>query len=294
MDYIQFVRNFANDVVNKNNLVHIDEEKCEELASKIKDVEWKQGAVDDIPDFHKILFEIYVNSVNYCFWYGCDNIRPNDCGSGALYKLADPIYTKYHTTYCHSKFPERFKTALRENRYPMLNERCRNIEEVNQWITRYLEEKELESHLHPLMELANNWKNDPEALFNDIVKNITGYSSDLFLKRTQLIFIQLLRKYGWNEDFVSRMTVPADYQIPRILTHVGVLKYDNNMWNDIFNNKLIPKGSLEEISIRASTIVAVDKIAKYADTYPAVVDTFLFKNRKKYGSRIHLTITTDY
>jgi hypothetical protein len=57
---------------------------------------------------------------------------------------------------------------------------------------------------------------------------------------------------------------------------------------------LIPAGSLEEIEIRASTIVAAQKIAEEANITTTQVDDYLWLNRKMTNDPFHLTYTTDY
>lgn len=52
----------------------------------------------------------------------------------------------------------------------------------------------------------------------------------------------------------------ADYRIPQILLHVGVLEYTSELMKKVENKDLIPFGSEEESEIRAATVIAVEMI----------------------------------
>ena len=59
-----------------------------------------------------------------------------------------------------------------------------------------------------------------------MIKLFQGFSSDVFLKRTSLFFMQLYRKFGWyKDDLMQTLFVPADYQIPKILRHFECIEY---------------------------------------------------------------------
>ena len=47
-------------------------------------------------------------------------------------------------------------------------------------------------------------------------------------------------------------------RVPQILRHYGILEYSNTLAEAIDNLQVIAFGSIEEIEIRASTIIAVD------------------------------------
>ena len=62
----------------------------------------------------------------------------------------------------------------------------------------------------------------------------------------------------------------------------------------IFSHQLIPKGSLQEIEIRAATVLTAKKISEYSGWNIADIDTILFSQRKLIDIPFHLTVTTDY
>ena len=52
----------------------------------------------------------------------------------------------------------------------------------------------------------------------------------------------------------------ADYKVPQILFHLGILKLNSGLEDKLNSKKIIPHGSDEEVEIRAATIVAVEKL----------------------------------
>lgn len=84
------------------------------------------------------------------------------------------------------------------------------------------------------------------------------------LKRAQILpsdLSQLTAKYS---NFVisdcDKLTAFADYQLPRVLRHYGILRYSDSLASTIDNSIILPAGSNEEIEIRAATIVACEQI----------------------------------
>ncbi len=56
------------------------------------------------------------------------------------------------------------------------------------------------------------------------------------------------------------ITMFADYRVPQILLHVGILKYSDPLLQKILSHEVIPFGSNWETEIRAATVIAVERI----------------------------------
>ena len=98
-----------------------------------------------------------------------------------------------------------------------------------------------------------------------------------------------------NSNISKQYPIPADYQIPKILESLGVLKYNEALKHKIDNDEFILSGSKEEVSIRAASIIACNRLAEYNNISPERVDDILFnKFRKKVKNKHHLTVTTNY
>ena len=57
---------------------------------------------------------------------------------------------------------------------------------------------------------------------------------------------------------------------------------------------MIPKYSIEEVSIRGGVVVVVDKLARLTGWSVSEIDAWLWLRRKECNKPFHLTITTDY
>jgi nitric oxide synthase oxygenase domain/subunit len=173
---------------------------------------------------------------------------------------------------------------LSEYRYPLLEERKRHLREL-------YEDRKGEVFASMVKDQAL----PPIELFHEMVIRFQGFSSDIFLKRASLFFIQLYRKFGWyEENLMSVLHVPADYQVPKILRHFNCINYSDKLAKKIDNNQLIERHGLEEIQIRAATVIACTKLQTKLGWTIADVDTYLWTKRKESDRPFHLTITSDY
>ena len=122
-----------------------------------------------------------------------------------------------------------------------------------------------------------------------------------FLKRAQICaqdISYLEEKYKtFSIKNVNLLTAFADYKIPQMLRHYGVISYNLELSEKIDNCVLIPQGSLEEIEIRSVTIWCIELIRQEIKKYaPGDIDNALWlisqdqSNIKPY----HRTYTIFY
>jgi hypothetical protein len=95
-------------------------------------------------------------------------------------------------------------------------------------------------------------------------------------------------------DIKTDLTCFADYQIPRVLRHLGILVYSPNIAEMVDSSKIIPKDSDEEHAIRAATILACEEICAKINVNPAVLDYWLWSKRNTAPKPFHLTYTNAY
>jgi hypothetical protein len=168
------------------------------------------------------------------------------------------------------------------HRYPLLEERKRHLLEVADHGLRFANN------------IILNKNSNGVKLIEELVKTFTGFSSDTFLKRASLFFIQLHRQLGWFPELMQDIFVPADYQVPKMLHHFKCFEYSNDLSYKIQEGKLIEKGSLMECQIRATTIKVCRMIMDLTQWNISEVDTWLWTKRKLPKEKFHLTITSDY
>lgn len=89
-----------------------------------------------------------------------------------------------------------------------------------------------------------------------------------FYKRAQIFVADLWGAFSRPADpghpyffhDIDQVTMFADYRIPQILLHLQVLHYGSALMSKITGKQEIAFGSEEEIEIRASTVIAVQKM----------------------------------
>lgn len=121
---------------------------------------------------------------------------------------------------------------------------------------------------------------------------------DPYLKKAQLAVSAISglvkSQHPEAEDAVD-LTAMADYQVPRVLRALGVLRYSTALADKVSRHQLIDAGSEEENAIRAATVLAVEQISQRANLSSAVVDNLIWSSQSVAGSdNFHLTETTSY
>jgi hypothetical protein len=85
-----------------------------------------------------------------------------------------------------------------------------------------------------------------------------------FYKRAQLfaadLYGALQGKEGGLFHDLDLLTAFADYKLPQVLRHIGVLRYEKTLAQKVDHHTLLGAGSPEEVEIRANTIWAVELI----------------------------------
>jgi hypothetical protein len=124
-----------------------------------------------------------------------------------------------------------------------------------------------------------------------------AYGRDEFCKRAQLCLMMIAERYKKfdRELFLKGFTVAADYQIPKVLRGMGILKYSQELAALVDSGINITSRSEEERAIRAAAIIACDRLVNQTSSSLAQLDYWLWSMRDTYAShRFHLTTTTDY
>jgi hypothetical protein len=83
-----------------------------------------------------------------------------------------------------------------------------------------------------------------------------------FLKRAQICVADLYGAFGgkrWGAfTDLDKLTIFADYKLPQVLRHYGVLQYTPGLAQRIDNQELLQPGGEEEVELRAATIWACE------------------------------------
>lgn len=291
MKIVENVYQIAESFMDDPRYVFMNHQRIDELAETIAKTEPQPFPFPDdgIETFNAIIRELVAASINYCYWYGKDTVRPNGSGSTNMYLLLDKAFANFKYSSDFEGCLDKFKRSLLINRYPLIEERIKHLDELNPYAI------EIAIKIENRYAVGiDNAGVSMESLLEDIVTHLPGFASDIFLKRASLFFIQLYRRYGWFDDELADLHVPADYQVPKMLEHFGCTYYHNDLLKKIDRNELIPKNSLEECEIRAANILVVKRLCEKSLWNVSDIDSFFFLNRYSAKNPFHLTITTDY
>ena len=264
--------------------VQIDKQKIKALSQTMIESGKSPFIPPDINNNLKgIALELVGSSINYCYWYGKSTIRPGNASSTTMFELLEKAFYEYkgedHLLFNNSI--TYFIELLSQNRFPLLEQRIKHLDELRSMGEDFCIE-------------VQNSHNAIAPIMDRLITLFPGFSSDMFLKRVSLFFIQLYRRFGWFEKYLHFLHVPADYQIPKMLNHYGCILYSSKLSKQIESNRLIPKHSQPECEIRSATILTMRELCKLTGWNIAEVDAWLFVRRHDATGPFHLTITTDY
>ena len=123
-----------------------------------------------------------------------------------------------------------------------------------------------------------------------------AYGQDAYLMRAQLAvmwYAGYLIDQGVDID--CDVIVAANYQMPRVMRSIKVLRYSTELAASIDRYTLLLRNSAEERAIRAATVLATQAMAQHLGVSEHAMVNVLWQNRLACGAiPHHLTITTDY
>jgi hypothetical protein len=291
IDAIDSVWSLSKELVRTSSYVTIDHAKIEEVADQLRNDNLQKGTfamptcINGLKQHEELVhYELAASSINYCYWYGKSTIRPCDASSMKMYKLLDEAYDENQNRWS-SRVVKDFSKKLMQHRFPLVEQR---ISHLNQLLV-----AEDPSPMFFVGEVLKG-NSDLRHLVNRMVGGFPGFSQDMFLKRVFIFFMQLYRRRSFFSSEIEILPVPADYQIPKMLRHKGILKYNNELSALVDGEQLLASGSQMECEIRAATIMACKELGDKSGKSMADIDYWLWVNRKSCNDPFHLTITTDY
>jgi len=286
MNLVNSVFEIAEKFMDNSVYVDINDEQLELIANDMKLEKPKKFPTKDVKDeFKSCLLQLIGGSINYCYWYGSSYIRPCDSSSTKMFEVVEHAFQLYNPSggvHSLDKCLDDLIKYLSMERFPLLEERIKHLNELRlngqDFIKTVIQYKE----------------QNIEFLLNSMVQIFPGYASDIFLKRAFLFFAQLNRIFGWFEEDMYNIPVPADYQVPKMLQQYGILDYDEELQDAIEAEVHLSKWSGAECEIRAATILACKQLCKKTEWSMPDVDAYFWLRRKEATIPFHLTVTTDY
>lgn len=257
--------------------VFIDQAVLKEKAKKFLDMQvppWDNDLQFVGTPEQTVQYYFFLDSINFCFWAPKGEER-------WAYKVGDEWMSGYYAysraikdafvrdprffdaEYLSGISEQDFKNIFQgKNTLLLLDERLKIIRE-NFTILK-------EKFGGQAINLIQQAEGDTDMFVQLILENFPTFRDQVeenghthyFLKRVQ-IFPSDLSFVGIPElklANLEHLTVFADYKLPQILESLGIIKYSVELDSDIVNERLIPAGSLKEMELRASSIVAIEQM----------------------------------
>lgn len=146
---------------------------------------------------------------------------------------------------------------------PLLNERVSCLHEVGKKLL-----EKYDGNFENVIKSANG---SAETLLNIVVQDFPCFydvasfkGTDVSIyKRAQILVgdvYAFTRGNGMGSfaDLNDTITMFADYRVPQVLVHFGALVYNEELMNDLKNDKLLQNGDQKEVEIRGSSIHVVE------------------------------------
>ncbi len=308
-------------VVNASQHVHVNYDKAKEFAEMLNVEElshWLKRAPYDfskLDDDQKLGFLFVFNSLSFSYWGSPKwavgyNGRLYDGTWGLIISLGKAVKegkSILDPAYLSGVERTELETVLRGNvRIPLFEERLRMLRELGD-----VTAKKFGGKFRNVVVAA---KGDAIKLLNIILENYPSFNDNSiygektvhFHKRAQLLVSDIYHLFEGKGvgklRNIDKLTACADYKVPMVLREHGVLEYSQELAQKIDSGLEIPKGSAEEVEIRANTIHAVELIRDLAKlkspgvTAMAINDHLWCAGQQKpqNGRQYHRTRTTSY
>lgn len=285
LDGAQFVCDNARYVrIDQTQLAAVAERITARLEKGIDSVEESFGSAGSLErDANMVFFE---TAVNFYFWAADDahkwKIDINGKPTGGWYGLAGSFARAvkaglpvYDATWMSELTPERARElfAGEGSQIPLLEQRVNNIVEAAQLLLRKYDGS--------VLNFVAAGEYSAPKISELTVRELPSFRDGCwyegrwvwFLKRAQILASDLQQLSAKYPDFVitdtDKLTAFADYRLPQLLRHFGVLVYDSELADVVDDMRILPSGSPQEAELRAATIIAFERMKQFAPDIPA-------------------------
>lgn len=273
----------AGEVAEESLFVRIDREAVTRLCRRLIREGIGVPPWDDLYHFSgdgekMVAYFLVLDSLNFCFWpergqakwefeYGSERLSGYYALAASLKAAVESEVPITRAEYLASLSLEELRQVLSgQGELQLLGERLKVLRELGQVLVR-----DFGGEAHRLVEEAEG---SAAKLTGLLHKNLSSFRDTAtyrgrevyFLKRAQIFVADLQgafrgRMWGQFHD-VEILTAFADYKVPQVLRHVGVLSYGRDLGERVDRQIYLEPGGAEEVEIRANTIRAVELIRR--------------------------------
>jgi hypothetical protein len=267
-------------VVQRARQVRLDMERVESLAARWVAQGWRVPAWDAALHFNDgtertLNWMLLVDALNFCFWGDAEQPRWGVeyrgrsyngyiAEAASLVRAVEEGYPLWDAAYLaelsEADLRQMFRPAAGLPEIPLFAERLANAREAGRVLLAHYDgqfARAVEAAGGNAIALARRIIRDFSS-FNDV----TTYDGAevRFYKRAQICVADIHgifagERWGRLSD-LDQLTVFADYKLPQLLRHEGILVYSADLAARVDRLELLPPGSPEEVEIRAATIWA--------------------------------------
>ena len=310
LDSIKYVVDNSNYVViNRNNIDNVIS-----LLKESKREPWLNSDYLDLENFsqEQILFYLILcESLNFCYWDSDIKWKIEYNGEwysgsfGLFYAISKAIkngYNLLNIEYLENITIEELDEIFKgTTSIPLLKER---FEIIKQLVSEYKQISNITQSMSA---------NSDIELLNNIVNHFSNFRDISLYKGREIYFfkraILLVGDLILNNSSISKsvknddnMTGCADYKIPQVLRHLGILEYSDDLTTLIDERQEIQHDSEMEVEIRANMLYAIELIKEKLhqngiDMNSVQIDNALWllsKNKEFKDKPHHLTRTIYY
>ncbi len=256
--------------------------------------------------------------VNFCFWsekntekWSVEWPEGNIISGGwysllAVFKRAQaenvPILDAKFLSNLTLREIKSFFRSANETEIPLIQNRLNNLIEAGGVLSKKFDGK--------FINLIEQAKFDAVYIVKLIYDNFPSFRDEAEYKGEKIYFLKKAQILTNDLSYITRnnkrlkiknldtLTAFADYKIPQMLRHFGVIKYSHDLSKKVNDYKIIPAFSSEELEIRSATIQGIDLIKRKLKKYTASqIDNALWllsQDQTKVEKPYHRTYTIFY
>ncbi|KAI6216094.1 Queuosine salvage protein [Aphelenchoides besseyi] len=315
-------------VADHTNLVNINEQKIRETAELVYEATKKESL--EKLEFHAHVLHpkfdnaeqqarwvMLADTINFAFWSAAGGAVEYDgkqytgyYSAAALMKHAiDAGWYAILDPYCWQKMTMQECKQLFVDKLPLMHLRLKAINEAGNVLV-----KKYDGLVLNLLKAADG---SAQRLIQLLVRDFSSFRDGtrfegktlMFLKRAQIFAADVYSAlkndstvpYAKFKD-IDTLTMFADYRVPQVLYHMGVLEYDEKLKKRLFEFKTLPHGHKYETAIRGLSIYAVQKITSEVrrlcdergelkrSINNADIDVFLWLHRREHAAEVEKSI----
>lgn len=268
-------------VARESRFVRIDTQALSAFTERLAHASVSLPAWDTLHHFtgppeQVVAYILVLDTVNFCFWPPPGRKRweveirgrrasgYNGLALALRYALESGVPLT-DSGFLAGLTEERLRRLLGgQGTLQLMAERAHALRELGRML-----ERDYQGKAHLLVESTCGWAVDLARL---LARKLTSFQDRAvyreraisFYKRGQIAAADLhgaLAGEAWGcfQD-LDRLTAFADYKLPQVLRGLGILVYETSLAERVDRKVELAPGSPEEVEIRASTIVAVDRL----------------------------------